>query len=268
MIEACYRLSVPEMRLILSCVAQIDFEQHIKPIKPNQPFYISAVEYAEIFGVRMNNVYAEIEKAVGDLWDAELTIERENEPLLHTRWIQSKAEYGNGGAEILFADAVLPYLTELHEKGNFTIYRLDSVGALKSIYALRLYELLAQYKKIARREIQLRKLKEIFCLGDKYPDMCNFKRRVLDAAITEINTKTDLTVSYENVKQGRAVVSLDFTIKSKNFTIKSKKNSLTKKTGKKYLSEIEVKQMARTGETWKALYDRLEKDGYTFDRRQ
>ena len=39
-------------------------------------------------------------------------------------------------------------------------------------------------------------------LGDnEYNRMCDFKRRILDMAVQEINEKTDLTVSYTQEKR-------------------------------------------------------------------
>jgi hypothetical protein len=40
----------------------------------------------------------------------------------------SKAEYGDGGAEIHWASDVIPYLMKLHENGNYTMYQLENVG--------------------------------------------------------------------------------------------------------------------------------------------
>ena len=43
----------------------------------------------------------------------------------------------------------------------------------------------------------------------------NFKKKALEPSIKEINEKTDLQITYEEVKKGRKVESIKFYIKSK-----------------------------------------------------
>lgn len=259
--EACYNMSVPEMRLILSCVAQIGFEQTI--IK-EEPFYISAVEYSKIFGVNQKNVHREIKKAVNDLWNSEIIIQRENKKPLTTRWISAKADYDDGGAEIHFSSDVIPYLVKLHENGNYTMYQLENIGGLKSSYGIRLYELLVQYKAIGNREIQVKELREILCLGDKYKRMCDLRKWVLNLAVKEINEQTDLTVSYENIKRGRSIIALHFTIKARRRT------GITPNSPKKYLSADEIqaefqKPRFKRTQNYQEGFKILKKEGYTLD---
>ena len=60
-------------------------------------------------------------------------------------------------------------------------------------------------------------------LGDnEYRDMSNFKKRVLDLAVNEINEKTDLTVSYTQEKKGRLIHGFKFTVKQKQVQKPSK----------------------------------------------
>jgi len=227
-IEACYDMSVPELRLIYSCVSKIEFQQIIDERKM---FTISAKEYAKTFGVDHSNASKELKKAVDKMWDREITIKRPNETDLVTRWISSKANWGDGQAEIRFSLDVIPYLTNLLKIGKFTIYKLENIGSIKSAYGIRLYELLVQYKKIGERKIELQELRDILCLGSKYNRMCDFRKWVLDLAVKEINTNTDLNISYENIKRGRSIIALNFTIKNKRKT-----PEITPKNPKKYLS--------------------------------
>ena len=50
----------------------------------------------------------------------------------------------------------------------------------------------------------------------EYRDMSNFKKRVLDLAVNEINEKTDLTVSYTQEKKGRLIHGFKFTVRTKD----------------------------------------------------
>ena len=257
-IEACYKLTTPELRLIYSCISKINFKQIISK---DELFTITSSEYADCFNIPKPNVTRELKQAVDKLWDREIIIKQENNDVFKTRWISRQAIYENGNAEIRFAVDVIPYLTTLMELGNFTKYKLENMGGLKSAYAIRLYELLKQYENLKTRKLTIDDLREILCLGDKYTAMRDFKKRVLDLAITEINTCTDLNVSYENIKTGRKVTGF-------LFTIKLNKDVKRVKSDKKYLNAKEVDAKARAGESYIDLYNRLENQGYTFTKTQ
>ncbi|MDE9475597.1 replication initiation protein, partial [Xenorhabdus bovienii] len=80
------------------------------------------------------------------LWDRTILITRKDEKR-EIRWIQEKAKYfsGEGTSEIVFADSIMPYLTQL--KGQFTKIAIKNVAALKRTYSIRIYELLQQFKQ-------------------------------------------------------------------------------------------------------------------------
>ena len=50
----------------------------------------------------------------------------------------------------------------------------------------------------------------------EYKAMNDFKKRVLDLAVNEINEKTDLTVSYTQEKRGRTITGFKFTVRTKD----------------------------------------------------
>ncbi len=255
-IEACYKLTTPELRLIYSCISKINFKQIISK---DELFTITSSEYADCFNIPKPNVTRELKQAVDKLWDREIIIKQENNDVFKTRWISRQAIYENGNAEIRFAVDVIPYLTTLMELGNFTKYKLENMGGLKSAYAIRLYELLKQYEHLKIRKLTIDDLREILCLGDKYNALRDFKRYVLDLAMKEINIHTDLKVSYENIKVGRKITGFFF-------NIKLNKNIKNVKSDKKYLTTKEVDSKARVGESYIDLYNRLENQGYTFTR--
>src|SRR5204863_8020746 len=51
--------------------------------------------------------------------------------------------------------------------------------------------------------------------ADKYEIFRDFKKRVLDKAIQEVNTYSDMVITAEYVKEGRRVVRLRFTLKER-----------------------------------------------------
>ena len=125
--------------------------------------------------------------------------------------------------KIKFADEVLPLITMLEK--HFTSYELQQVASLKSIHAIRLYELLIQYRTVGKLEISLSDLRLKLGIADgKYPTMNNFKARVLDVGIKQINEHTDITAKYEQVKQGRTIIGFKFSFKQKAKTTTANQN--------------------------------------------
>jgi plasmid replication initiation protein len=99
----------------------------------------------------------------------------------------------------------------------FTQYMLSQTANLNSVYSVRLYELLIQWKTAGKTPVfELSLFRGQMGLNDdEYKIMGNFKLRVLDLAVNEINEKTDLTVSYTQEKKGRVIHGFKFTVKQK-----------------------------------------------------
>ena len=83
---------------------------------------------------------------------------------------------------------------------------------------MRLYELLIQWKTAGKTPVfELSLFRGQMGLNDdEYKIMGNFKLRVLDLAVNEINEKTDLTVSYTQEKRGRTITGFKFTVRTKD----------------------------------------------------
>jgi plasmid replication initiation protein len=130
------------------------------------------------------------------------------------RWVfHVKYREGQGCVELGFSPTVLPHLTMLNKE--FTSYQLKQIGSLSSFYAVRLYELMSQFLKLGERSCTLDQLRQMLDLGDKYQDVKDMRKRVLDPALKEMNANTDLAVTAEPMRKGRKITGFSFTI-SKN----------------------------------------------------
>ena len=100
----------------------------------------------------------------------------------------------------------------------FTQYLLSQTANLSSVYSVRLYELLIQWKTAVKTPVfELSLFRGQMGLDDgEYKAMNDFKKRVLDLAVNEINEKTDLTVSYTQEKRGRTITGFKFTVRTKD----------------------------------------------------
>lgn len=101
-----------------------------------------------------------------------------------------------------------PYLLEL--KKNFTTYQLRNIPKLKSVYSIRLYELLTQFRKIGWRTFRLEELQKK--IGSDYTLYGDFKRKALSIAQRDLETLTDIRFEYDEIKEGKRVAAIKFYI--------------------------------------------------------
>ena len=123
-------------------------------------------------------------------------------------------------AKVVFHEKIIPLLSDL--RASFTQFLLSDVAEFNSIYSYRIYQLFMQYlNKVTGKgwvQIDFYDLRFMLMLLDKYPLTADFKKRVIDPAIKEINEKSPLKAKYELLKKGRKYTAVKFTfeIKEKN----------------------------------------------------
>ena len=86
--------------------------------------------------------------------------------------------------------------------------------ALKSKYAIRLFELFKSYQYQKIKEFGIDELKSLL-YAENYDNFAHFKKRVLEPAISEINEFTEIKVSYATISKGRKVIKVRFEITRK-----------------------------------------------------
>jgi len=128
----------------------------------------------------------------------------------------------NEGLYIWFEELLRPYILDLVESGGYTQINVEYLFKLSSPYGVRLLELLLQYQNIKqfkemmeiKRTLTIEELRFSLNVPEgTYSDRINnFRSRVLDVAIKEINERTPYIVHYETIKEGRNVVAFEFTM--------------------------------------------------------
>ena len=234
LIEASHRLGEVEQRLVLLAILKgRKYCDSVEQLRGKE-LIIHADDYITKFGGTQQGAYKALKQAVMGLYRAEwgykyLTNKGEQR-VRYERFTQS-ADYGQGEGTVSFrfADAIIPMLVELER--NFTTYEIKQVAELSSSYAMRLYEFFMQHldKKAGKGwlDISLDDLRFRFgLLPTEYKTMSNFKAYVLDFSLKQINTKTDLSATYTQRKQGRAIVGF-------RFEFERKTNAKPKKTKEK-----------------------------------
>ena len=210
LVEAKYRLSVEEQKIIKILISQIqrededfkDYEFHIR-------------ELAKMLGMEHKDPYGVLEKITERLMSRVLKFSSaETNTLLQASWLSSALyKKGEGTVLLRFDPYLKPLLLQL--QSYFTKYELGQVLQFKGQYTIRFFEFrksfLGKNKKVV--EFPLDKLREAFGLGKKeYRDFDNFRRRVLEPARLELLEKTGQSFVWEAVRQGRGgkVVGVQF----------------------------------------------------------
>lgn len=208
LIEASHTLTLNEKRLILAAASMLDPR---KPLPRDGYLTIRADSFADVFGLDVRHAYEALDDAASRLFERDIRRYSKGKLVERMRWVfHVKYREGEGCVELGFSPTVVPHLTMLNKE--FTSYQLKQIGSLSSFYAVRLYELMSQFLKLGQRECSLEQLRQMLDLGDKYPNVKDMRRWVLDPALRELNTSTDLAVTVEPRRQGRKIVGFHFTI--------------------------------------------------------
>ena len=219
LINASYNLELTEQRLIM--LAIINARESGQGITADSKLEIHASDYANLFNVSIDASYKALREAVNNLFNRQFSYTAEYKRtgktgVVRSRWV-SRIFYVDDLAllEITFAPDVVPLVTRLEE--HFTSYQAKQVAHLTSKYATRLYELLIAWRevgKVPQIEISIFR-NRLGLLENEYTAMSDFKKRVLEPSIKQINEHTDITVTYEQHKKGRLISGFSFKLKQK-----------------------------------------------------
>ena len=207
-----YELTVVEQKMLGYIISMI------KPGKPGEPpilnYEFDIRHFCKICGIDYDNGanYAYIKDSLKKLRDNSFWITDENQDEVLLSWIESpRIKKKSGKVGIRISEEMIPYLYELNVR--FTSYELYQILALKSSYSIRLYELLASYAFAKKKSFDVDSLKTLIqCPHKEYKDL---RRYAIEPAVKEINEYTDLVVSWEPIKQGRKVISIEFRMERK-----------------------------------------------------
>lgn len=219
LIQASYTLDLAEQRLIL--LAIIEARNSGQGITHDSLLRIHASNYAKQFGVNDKTAYTVVKDASKGLFDRYVTYHDKNpkngkDRSFHCRWVDKiGVEPDSGVVYMRFTSDVVPLITRL--ESHFTSYEIAEVANLTSIYAIRLYELIIQWRDNGvTQRYKIDDLRQKLGVEpEQYKTMSNLKAKVLDRAINQINKHTDITVKYEQHKTGRTITAMSFIFKVK-----------------------------------------------------
>ena len=215
LIEARYRLSVWEQRLIFTLLVSIS-----KQDEDFKRYRIRVADFAKQWQLESDNsLYEKVQDAADSLVGK--TIQLSDDPAISktVSWL-AYVEYvkGSGEVEMEFHSSLKPYLLQL--KGYYTEYQFAHVVNFKNQYTARIYELLrmevfkhpeGSFSKTLRYD----ELRQLLALGKKeYAFFKDFRLRIIEPSVKEISTYTDLNIeAILYGKTGRKVTDITFTVK-------------------------------------------------------
>ena len=208
---------IQQKRYTLTATQQKFLAYIISTIKPDDKIdkliEIKVEDFCSIIGIDKNHFYDEFKKMINKFDEQSFWVDTKEE-LYKFHWFDSPMyKKGSGMVQLYLSRSLERYLIEL--KDNFTQYELYNVMALHSKYAIRLFELFKSYEYQHYKTFVTEDLKHLL-YAENYKNFKDFRLRVLEPAITEINEYTELNVSYEPVFKGRKVIEIAFKIKLKD----------------------------------------------------
>ena len=206
LVEARYKLTLTQQRLVLYLIAQINHGD-----TDFQTYELSVADFCKYLQINPNNIYEEFVSISTSLVTKSLLIQSGTETIV-AAWLSSAVYNSKTGMITLrFAPELKSFLLEL--KGHFTKYALKHVKQFRSTYSIRLYELLKQFEKLETRTFDVEELKEILQIKDLYKDYFLFKQRVILTAQREINQKSDIQFDFIEIKTSRKITVIKFYVR-------------------------------------------------------
>ena len=121
-----------------------------------------------------------------------------------------------GRVTVKLNDKMRPYLLDL--KANFTKFELIYTLRFRSKYSIRLYEIVKSYQyhdeQPFKKSFPVDELRALLD-AENYIRFCDFNTRALKPAVMEITRFTDKNLDLREIKTGRKVREVEFTIIAK-----------------------------------------------------
>ena len=207
LVNSKYKLNPAEIKFVLLAISKID---SVNASDFKEEYIIPIPEISTAFQTKQNHV--QLRTFAKKLMSKPLEIELHNGNWAIFNFF-SKVEYIGGAFKVRIDGDLKPYLLELQK--NFVQTDLKYIMHMTSQYAIRLYQLLKQYQRIGGRDFKLAELQDTLQIPKSMYIFNNFKTKVLDIAIEQINECTDLKVKYDVKKIGKKVNEICFSIKTK-----------------------------------------------------
>lgn len=205
-------MTLQEARLIRLLITQI-----AKDDKDFKTYKVNIQELARFLEIPDNNLYRDIRNICQSLMSRTIKIQNGNQWKIF-QWLQLAEYDGHGTVTLMLSNQIAPYLLQLN--AWFTQYQLKNILAMKSFYAIRLYELLKltvgeDRKKKMEYTFSVQALREYLECEHKFKQIGQFKDKILDIAVRDISEYSEYNCRYEGKKTGRSITDIIFYLELK-----------------------------------------------------
>jgi len=216
-----YELSLTGQKTIAyicSLIRPIKSAEQAKGVPFQLDYEFNIRDYCKICGLDYDNGknYANIKAVLKQLRDKSMWLDMGDGSETLVGWLSRVTiNRRSGTVQIRIEDILAPFLFDLGKK--FMEYQLIQILGMKSAYSIRIYELLKSYAFQKTKTFDIDELKHLLMVDtiESYKSFPNFRRKVLEIAIKEINELTDLTIYFETIKKGRKIGKIKFRINQK-----------------------------------------------------
>lgn len=216
--------NVPQRRVLAAIIESISplLKQEITKIKQGSAISVeplidqtAKITYKASLLSRPDD-YGELRKALTGLQQRIISWEYMEEgekvfvstPLIGQHKFKERSEV----VEIWVFHELYDFLLDLSQ--GYTLYQTGVLLSFTSIYAMRIYEILAKWRNKGQFYITMDELRWLTDTTDKFERNNDFKRKVIDIAKEQLDESeiTDLRFDYKEKKQGRKIIGFDFYI--------------------------------------------------------
>lgn len=206
--EARHSLTVPEQRIILWLVAQIEREDDC--LKEHT---LSVLEFEEILGGNHGQLYSQVEDAVKRLQTRVLEIRTGPQERTSFNWLDfARYHDGEGTVTLQFHHRLAPVLLQL--KARFCQIPLKALFKMRGGYAIRWLEMLYSRYYEGSFALTIEELRDWLNIEPgELKTTDHMRAKAIDLPKRELDQKSDLSFSYEPKKEGRRITGWVFTVR-------------------------------------------------------
>ena len=207
-------------------------DTYLSRINPREPdaslVTFTKKEYAELMGLDSDIRTEQLKTYTGGLLSNVVTIDLPDKgyvqyPLFSEAKCYLDEKSGQVTIEVDCNHKLKPAFFDIARNG-YVRYQLKNIINLKSQYSVRLYPKLKD--RPFGWTISVTELRELLgATASSYDVFKDFNKHVLQKAVKEINDITDISVTTENIRKGRSVESIRFTVLEKSPHIMTKEEA-------------------------------------------
>ena len=155
--QLCFDLNTSSDNYVVQANELIEGKQNLKlnsakimrtlimQIRPDdedlKSYVVSVPELAQLLGVTATNLYRDMDEVTNDILTNHVAIkDPKNKKFLKIQWVSACAYEKKVGLAVKMNPMLKPFLLNLKE--HYTQYQLENILAMKSVYAIRIYELI------------------------------------------------------------------------------------------------------------------------------